>query len=615
MFPVLFVVAVLIAGGCAFFAVMYRNQLTELTIELQQSRGQLSAANLRHDEAVGRYNGLVTKYSDDVGRLKKTATDQREELSRLEKWKNLADAEVQAARMTRIAHETLNKAKEEAAALTESTQQSVRALLADAQSKATKQLADADASSKAQLADAQARASAQLSEASSTAAGAVSEAKQKAKTLLEDSQKSFDKATVQAARIVEEAEKNAAEVAGGAYEALKNSALYEKSVRAMKNVIEGYGDEYLIPPHSLLDDVADSLQHAQAGQELRNAREQTKVMIRNGTAAACDYAEHARRETATHFVVDAFNGRVDSILSRARNDNAGKLKQEISDAFALVNLGGKAFRNARITEQFLSSRLNELKWAAIAQQLLMEQREEQRQIKEQAREEAQAAKERERALREAAKDEETYRKAMAQAQEQFEKATGEQRAKYEERLREVTDLLKQAEERRQRALSMAQQTKKGHVYIISNIGSFGEDVFKVGLTRRWDPLERVRELGDASVPFEFDVHAMILADDAPALEKELHRRFVLTQVNKVNRRREFFRISLKEIRRAIEELAITGVTWTMVAAAKQYRDTLATEKAIAADPKVRDDFIKHQFELERFASAGVGLVDGEPDDI
>ena len=239
-----------------------------------------------------------------------------------------------------------------------------------------------------------------------------------------------------------------------------------------------------------------------------------------------------------------------------------------------------------------------MKWAAIAQQLLAEQREEQRQVKEQAREEARAAKERERALREAAKEEDMLRKAMAQAQEQFENASDEQKAKYEQRLQEMADRLKEAEERRDRAVSMAQQTKKGHVYIISNLGSFGENVYKIGLTRRWDPLDRVRQLGDASVPFGFDVHAMILAEDAPKLEKDLHRHFVLLQMNKVNRRREFFRITLKDIRERIEELGITGVKWTMVADAREYRETLATEKAIQENPKAREDWINRQFALE-----------------
>jgi len=307
-------------------------------------------------------------------------------------------------------------------------------------------------------------------------------------------------------------------------------------------------------------------------------------------------------------VVDAFNGKVDSILSRVKHDNAGKLKQEICDSFTLVNFGGKAFRNARINEEYLAARLEELRWAAISQQLSAEQREEQRQIKEQAREEARAAKERERALREAAKEEEMLRKAMAQAQEQFEHASDDQKAKYEERLLEMADRLKAAEEKRDRAVSMAQQTKKGNVYIISNVGSFGEDVYKIGLTRRWDPMDRVSELGGASVPFGFDVHAMILADDAPKLERDLHQYFALAQMNKINRRREFFRIPLKEIREKIESLGITGVKWTLIADAREYRETLATEKAIKDNPKAREDWINRQFAPEHINGDAADLV-------
>jgi hypothetical protein len=103
---------------------------------------------------------------------------------------------------------------------------------------------------------------------------------------------------------------------------------------------------------------------------------------------------------------------------------------------------------------------------------------------------------------------------------------------------------------------MAQQTKRGHVYIISNVGSLGENVYKVGLTRRLDPTERVRELGDASVPFPFDVHAMLRSEDAPALETALHRRFVEKQVNKVNKRKEFFQVSLKDLKEVVYELGI-----------------------------------------------------------
>jgi hypothetical protein len=202
------------------------------------------------------------------------------------------------------------------------------------------------------------------------------------------------------------------------------------------------------------------------------------------------------------------------------------------------------------------------------------------------------------ALREAVKEEEILRKAMEQAQEQFALASGEQKTMYEDRLRQMEERLKEALERKERARSMAEQTKKGCVYIISNIGSFGDDVYKIGLTRRWDPQDRIDELGGASVPFGFDVHAKILSDDAPALERKLHRHFILKQINKINHRKEFFRASLSEIHAEIEKLGMNGVNWTMVAQAKEYRESLATEKMLLDDPAMREAWIKRQIDME-----------------
>ena len=133
---------------------------------------------------------------------------------------------------------------------------------------------------------------------------------------------------------------------------------------------------------------------------------------------------------------------------------------------------------------------------------------------------------------EAQRDEAAALRAMAKLEEMLAKATEEQKQQYQEQLQELALRLAAAEAKGQRALSMAQQTKSGHVYIISNIGSFGEHVYKIGMTRRLEPLDRIRELGDASVPFAFDVHALLYADDAPAVERMLHRKFLIHQINK-----------------------------------------------------------------------------------
>lgn len=429
----------------------------------------------------------------------------------------------------------------------------------------------------------------------------TSDARSSAKKTMGDAEYERDLAALQAKRIIDDAHKRAEEIAGSAYEAKRNADLYQQTAEAMRNVIEGYGDRYLIPGRSILDDLAEEVGYKEAGQELANARERTRHMVSSRTAATCEYVEDTRRNYAIDFVVDAFNGKVDSILSRVKNDNVGKVEREIKDAFTLVNFNGKAFRDARITEEYLQSRLVELKWAAIAQQIKLEEREEQRRIQGQLRDEEKARKEYEREMKQAAKDEETLRKAMEKVQRQVESANAEQRVKYEQQLQELRDKLKVAEDRNQRAISLSQQTRKGHVYIISNMGSFGEHVYKIGLTRRLEPTDRVRELGDASVPFAFDVHALIFSDDAPALECELQRRLALNRVNKVNRRKEFYKVELREIREHVKQLG-ANVQWTLMAAAREYQETLAVERAINNDPQARELWMKRQLELEKTAA-------------
>lgn len=416
-----------------------------------------------------------------------------------------------------------------------------------------------------------------LEKAESDAIEIRKSSKEEIELLKKTAQKSLQEADVKAVAIINEAREQADKIAGDAYKAMKNAEGLEKTAAAMKNIIEGYGDRYIIPSTSLIDHLADDFSHTDAGTQLKKFRDLTRVMVKNGSAAECDYVEAHRKGTAIDFVLDAFNGKVDSILSGVKAENYGTLAQKIQDSFHTVNHNGSAFRNARITERYLSNRLEELKWACTVQALKDKLKEEQRQIREQMREEEKAAREIEKALKEAQKEEETLHKAMEKVRKELEGASEQQRLKYEEKLADFQQKLLEAEEKNKRALSMAQQTKRGHVYIISNLGSFGEDVIKVGMTRRLDPQDRVDELGDASVPFDFDVHAMIFSEDAPKLEKELHARFSTEQINKVNPRKEFFKLNILLIRKEIELMGIEA-QWTMVAEAKEYRESLATSE-------------------------------------
>lgn len=389
-----------------------------------------------------------------------------------------------------------------------------------------------------------------------------------------------------AVKIITDAESKAKEIAGSAYEAKQHAETYQAIVKSMKNKIEGYGDEWIIPNRSVLDELAESYEFTAAGAELQKARALTKSLIKTNKAANCDYVENHRRTTAIKFVLDAFNGKVDSVLSKTKHNNFGKLSQEIKDAFQLVNHNGSAFRSAHITDIYLQARLNELKWGVAVNEIMLEEREEQRRIKEQLREEEKARREYEKAIKDAEKEEKAIKQAIEKATKELMLASEEQRLALEQQIAELQIKYDEAEAKNQRAISMAQQTRSGHVYVISNIGSFGEDVYKIGMTRRLEPLDRVRELGGASVPFAFDVHAMIYSDDAPSLENKLHKVFSNKQLNKVNARKEFFTVGIKEIKTVIENMNINA-HWTLFADAKEYRESLAIENerniAIAAN--------------------------------
>lgn len=404
-----------------------------------------------------------------------------------------------------------------------------------------------------------------------------SEANIKFKESKEKSEKISLEAREEASNIISFAEARAKEIAGDAYEAKEKADSYEKAIRAMRNTIEGYKDDYIIPNQSIIDDFADEFSHKEAGEELTLARRRVRDMVKDGHAGECDYAEINRRTYAIHFAIDAFNGKVDSALSKVKHDNYGKIKQEIVDAFSLVNHNGSPFRNARITQEYLNARLTELKWAVAVFELRNIEKQEQADIKAQIREEEKVIKEVEKARKEAENEEKILQKALEKARSELSKASEEQRSKYEEQLLELEAKLKDAEEKGQRALSMAQQTRRGYVYVISNIGSFGENVFKVGMTRRLNPMDRVKELGDASVPFSFDVHAMIYSEDAPSLEKSLHKKFHSQSVNKVNPRKEFFKLSISEIKQSVEQTDSKKVHWTLKSEAIEYRESLAIE--------------------------------------
>ncbi len=195
---------------------------------------------------------------------------------------------------------------------------------------------------------------------------------------------------------------------------------------------------------------------------------------------------------------------------RADPENYQRRKTDLQKAFDFVEDIGYD-----LPSEIRKTSLDKLKESYKKKVYEQKLREEQKEIKRQAREEERIRKEHEQAQKEAAAKEQEIKQRL-------EEVLALQQDAHSAEVEELRKQLAEAEANSQRAISMAQQTKKGHVYILSNIGSFGENIYKVGMTRRLEPELRVKELGDASVPFPFDVHAMVSCDNAPELEKKLH---------------------------------------------------------------------------------------------
>jgi hypothetical protein len=326
---------------------------------------------------------------------------------------------------------------------------------------------------------------------------------------------------------------------------------------------------------------------------LEKIRAEQSAMIKNDQAAICHVkwevegsAKKGKKMTNEFIklVLRAFNGECDAAITKVKYNNVKTLEKRINRAYEKINKLSETNRT-EITRNYLNLKLEELYLTHEFQEKKQEEIEEQRRIREQMREEEKAIREIEKARKEAEQEVKRREQALEQARLEVERAVGNHREQLELKIKHLTQQLEEAHTNQQRAISQAQMTKLGYVYILSNIGSFGENVYKIGMTRRLYPEERVRELSGAAVPFPFDVHAMISSENAPEMESILHQYLRDKSVNKVNERKEFFRVTLDEIASAVEKIAEetksvrkAEIKFTKIAEAEQYRKTLAIEQ-------------------------------------
>ncbi len=354
----------------------------------------------------------------------------------------------------------------------------------------------------------------------------------------------------------------------------KDELTLKSNVERIKLYFEDYEYKVDIEEMSFYQPKYDFGYYLDYSDALDVIREAQKELIKDKTVF--NRIPDSAGKNIANLGVNAFNNESSTIINSVTYNNFLKSKEKMEVTFNKINNLLSVY-NIAISEKYLDLKFQEM---GLVYDLLDKERrikEEQDELKEQMREEEKARREAEKAREKAIKEQEKYEEALAHARLEVESKTGKDREKFEKQILALQAKLDEAMQTRERATAMAQITKEGHVYIISNIGSFGEDVYKIGMTRRMTPMDRVSELSGASVPFPFDVHAMIRTDNAPELENSLHKAFEDSRLNKVNLRKEFFRVPLESIS---EVCASKGynVKLTQLAEAMEFNQTKDIER-------------------------------------
>ena len=313
-------------------------------------------------------------------------------------------------------------------------------------------------------------------------------------------------------------------------------------------------------------------------QEIKRIRDRQKTMVSAKTSTICptDWqvdGSRAKGQTMinrqTRLTMRAFNNECEAAIANTRWNNVNAMEKRILNAATQIDKANESM-NLCISDDYVSIKLDELHATHEYRESLKIEKEERAELARAEREEKKLLAEAEAAERE----EKRYQKLLDKARSEA--------GVDESRIADLEAALAEAHATSERARAMAEMTKSGYVYIISNVGSFGEDVVKIGLTRRLEPDDRVKELGDASVPFGFDTHAMIYSDEAPALESALHKEFADRRVNASNMRKEFFRVGLEEVEDAVKRLAPTA-SFFSDREAQEWHETLSRRKEALKD--------------------------------
>lgn len=324
-------------------------------------------------------------------------------------------------------------------------------------------------------------------------------------------------------------------------------------------------------------------------ERLDAVRQQQKQMIDDKTAAVGNTTWTMKGSEAQgrafvnaniKQILRSFNNETTVLISKVKHSNIDNIENRINKTFTSLNNLYKR-EDVQITKGYLNLKIDELHIAYEYEVKKQEEKEELREAREREREEKKLQKELERERKKFERENETINSEIEEAKAKMAKAAAEERAKLEAEIAKLQAALDKNNEEVKKINEWKEKPGAGYVYIISNIGSFGEDVFKIGVTRRDNPEDRIRELSNASVPFRFDTHVFIFSKNAYDLESKLHERFDDKRVNKMNMRKEFFRISIEDVKQIVEENKGQVHSFVEHPDAEEYYDTLKKEKQMA----------------------------------
>ncbi|MDR0583789.1 MAG: DUF4041 domain-containing protein [Treponema sp.] len=318
-------------------------------------------------------------------------------------------------------------------------------------------------------------------------------------------------------------------------------------------------------------------------QKLNTIRDKQKELIKDNIAVTANegWTVNGSASEGKKMVNDmkklllrSFNNECDYCVDNVKFNNIEANEKRIEKSYEQCNKLGRIM-NAQIVSSYKKLKYDELYLAYEYQKKKEEEKEEAKRAREELREQQKLEREIKEAREKIAKEKKHFTAAIKEFEEKLKNAADQkERELIEKNLNEAMGQLAELDKEEKVVDYREQNAKAGYVYVISNIGAFGEGVYKIGMTRRLEPMDRVDELGDASVPFSFDVHAMIFSDNAPTLEAKLHEHFYDSRINKINDRKEFFRADINEIEKVIRENYNKIVDVVKEASAEQYRESL-----------------------------------------